>query len=255
MDPPPRSSWFFSRRIGQTFLHARTVLRRCFLFRYNTENEWPEGTLPITEGIFPPPPPPHPYPPLITPTTYPHLHHLLRSQYSQASGLLRGYLSNNHTYYIVVQNINTNTATNPADHYISLGKMVLSLAFQAVVALVLSPQSFPLSSPSSSSTTTTSRAGQADESQPRHPLLFNIFGVAMVFAFAGSFSGIFQRVHGNHGAAAILGNIGNVSAAIGFFLITSIFLPGVFAWIRWLACGFTLLCFGLEPDLLWTRRN
>ncbi|KAM1473485.1 hypothetical protein ACFX2I_029613 [Malus domestica] len=253
MYPPPRSPWFFSRRMSQTFLHARTVLCRCFLFRYNTENEWPEGTLPITEGIFPPPP--HTYPPLITPTTYPHPHHLPRPQYSQASDLMRGYRSNNHTYYIVVQNINTNTATNPTDHYISLRKMVLSLAFQAVVALVLSPQSFPLSSLSSSSTTTTNRAGLADESQPRHPLIFNIFGVAMVFAFAGSFSGIFQRVHGNHRAAAILGNIGNVSAAIGFFLITSIFLPGVFAWICWLACTFTLLCFGLELDLLRTQRN
>ncbi|TQD86065.1 hypothetical protein C1H46_028376 [Malus baccata] len=231
MDPPPRSSCLFFRRIILPFLHAWVVLRRSFLSRPNTENEWPERTLPITVRILPPPP---------------HPHFLPRPQYSQASDRLRGYRSNNHTCNILfVQIINTNTDTNPAD-YMSLGKTILSLSFQTVVALALPSQSSPSSSSSSSSTTTTNRAGQAEESQPPHSLLFHILGVVMAFAFAGSFSGIVQRVRGNHRAATILENTGYVSAVIGFFLIINIFLPGVFAWICWLACAFTLLCFGLQ---------
>ncbi|KAK6252013.1 hypothetical protein QUC31_013733 [Theobroma cacao] len=57
-----------------------------------------------------------------------------------------------------------------------------------------------------------------------------------------SFSGIFLR-SSYPKMANIIENIGSLIAAVGFFIMTSIFLPGNLYWVTWLACAFSLLAF------------
>ncbi|WRX13893.1 hypothetical protein QQP08_006380 [Theobroma cacao] len=103
---------------------------------------------------------------------------------------------------------------------VSLGKTILSLSFQIVVALALS-----------------SSMGQA-----HHVLPIDIVKISMIMAFAASFSGIFLR-SSYPKMANIIENIGSLIAAVGFFKMTSIFLPGNLYWVTWLACAFSLLAF------------
>ncbi|MBA0874909.1 hypothetical protein Goshw_023778 [Gossypium schwendimanii] len=112
----------------------------------------------------------------------------------------------------------------PRPNSLSLGKTIMSLAFQAVFALALS-----------------SSTEQADH----HHLLLPWSAASMVMAFAASFSWIF--FHTSHPRiASIIGNTASVIAALGFFIMSSIFLPGNLTWVTWLACGFSLLAFFLS---------
>lgn len=115
---------------------------------------------------------------------------------------------------------------------LSLGKTVLGLTFQAIVSLTLA-----------------SNPGQPDQDQDQpHLLALHMVGVAMVIAFAACFSSIFlTRAYPR--AASLIEKIGSVSAALGFFLMTSIFLSNIFIWICWLACVFSLLAFTLALTL------
>ncbi|XWS23035.1 hypothetical protein CRYUN_Cryun29cG0086800 [Craigia yunnanensis] len=102
---------------------------------------------------------------------------------------------------------------------VSLGKTIMSLTLQVVVALVLS-----------------SSKGQDDH----HLLSIPTVIISMVMAFAASFSGILLR--GSYPkTASIIENIGSLIAAVGFFIMTSIFLPENFTWVSWLAYAFSLL--------------
>lgn len=102
---------------------------------------------------------------------------------------------------------------------LSLGKTILSLTFQAIVSFALAFQN-----------STSSHISSA--------LL--IVGVAMAIAFAACFSGIFLR-DSYPNAANIIDKVGCVSAVIGFYLMTSTFLPNNSSWICWLAFSFSLL--------------
>ncbi|OMO72209.1 hypothetical protein COLO4_27768 [Corchorus olitorius] len=94
----------------------------------------------------------------------------------------------------------------------NLGKTIMSLTFQVVVALALSM------------------------GQSHHQLLsIQIVKVSMIMAFAASFSGIFLR-NSYPKSARIVENTGSIAAAVGFFIMTSIFLPVKFSWVAWLAC-------------------
>lgn len=104
---------------------------------------------------------------------------------------------------------------------LSLGKTILSFTFQAIVSFAL--------------------AFQNSTSSHISPAL-HIVGVAMAIAFAACFSGIFLR-HSYPSAANIIQKIGCVSAVIGFYLMTSTFLPSNSSWICWLAFSFSLLAF------------
>ncbi|PRQ40526.1 hypothetical protein RchiOBHm_Chr4g0436961 [Rosa chinensis] len=86
---------------------------------------------------------------------------------------------------------------------LSLGKTILSLTFQAIVSCAL--------------------AFQTNNSSHISPA-WHIVGVAVAIAFAACFSGIFLR-HSYPNAATIIEKTGCASAAIAFFLMTSIFLP------------------------------
>ncbi|EOY01534.1 Ileal sodium/bile acid cotransporter, putative [Theobroma cacao] len=103
---------------------------------------------------------------------------------------------------------------------VSLGKTILSLSFQIVVALALS----------------------SSMGQTHHVLPIDIVKISMIMAFAASFSGIFLR-SSYPKMANIIENIGSLIAAVGFFIMTSIFLPGNLYWVTWLACAFSLLAF------------
>ncbi|XWS34250.1 hypothetical protein CRYUN_Cryun21dG0024100 [Craigia yunnanensis] len=107
---------------------------------------------------------------------------------------------------------------------VSLGKTIMSLTFQVVVALALS-----------------SSMGQDDH----HLLPIHIVNISMIMAFAASFSGIFLR--GSYPrTASIIENIGSLIAAVGFFIMSSLFLPENFTWVTWPACAFSLLAFFLS---------
>lgn len=103
---------------------------------------------------------------------------------------------------------------------LSLGKTILSLTFQAIVSFAL--------------------AFQNSTSSHIFPAL-HIVGVAMAVAFAACLSGIFLG-HSYRNAANIIEKIGCVSAVIGFYLMTSTFLPSN-SWLCWLAFSFSLLAF------------
>ncbi|CAB4264869.1 unnamed protein product [Prunus armeniaca] len=92
---------------------------------------------------------------------------------------------------------------------LSLGKTVLGLTFQAIVGLTLA-----------------SNPGQPDQDQDQpHLLALHMVGVAMVIAFAACFSAIFlTRAYPR--AASLIEKIGSVSAALGFFLMTTGPKPG-----------------------------
>ncbi|CAB4264868.1 unnamed protein product [Prunus armeniaca] len=99
--------------------------------------------------------------------------------------------------------------TSPAPQApLSLGKTILNLSFQA--ALTLATQN-SLSS------------GQAQEQPPLLPL--KIANVSFVIAFAASFTGIFLQ-HASPRAAKIVEIIGSFVTAMGFFVMTSLFLSG-----------------------------
>lgn len=111
-----------------------------------------------------------------------------------------------------------------------LEKTVISLTFQAVIGLTI-----------------------ADK--PPNPVQLHhlhIFGMAMLFAFASSFSAILlKRAYPRTRAPRILEKMGYLFAAFGFYLITSIFLPNNFTWICWVASAFSLLAFTLALKAEW----
>lgn len=114
---------------------------------------------------------------------------------------------------------------------LSLEKTVISLTFQAVIGLTI--------------------AGQPPNLGDKLYHLY-IFGVVMLLAFASSFSAILlKRAYPTTRALRILEKMGYLFAALGFYLITSIFLPNNFTWICWVASAFSLLAFTLALKVEW----
>ncbi|XVE91700.1 hypothetical protein REPUB_Repub01dG0033300 [Reevesia pubescens] len=85
---------------------------------------------------------------------------------------------------------------------VSLAKTIMSLTFQVVVALAQS-----------------SSMGQAHN----HLFPIDIVKISMIIGFAASFSEIFLRSSYPR-IASIIENIGSLIAAVGFFILTTIFL-------------------------------
>ncbi|KAA8526687.1 hypothetical protein F0562_008110 [Nyssa sinensis] len=122
----------------------------------------------------------------------------------------------------------------PADRGVSLAKTFLGLTFQAALALmVFYYQSLsPPPSPSSSH----------DIKSFPHPLALHIVEAAMAIGFAGSLIGIFLR-NACPVPADIIEKTGSLSAALGFFVIIWMMLPGIFTCIGWFGGIGSLLAF------------
>lgn len=113
-----------------------------------------------------------------------------------------------------------------------LEKTVISLTFQAVIALTIA-----------------GKPSNLGDQQLHH---LHIFGMVMLFAFASSFSAILlKRAYARTSAPRILEKMGYLFAALGFYLITSIYLPNNFTWICWVASAFSLLAFTLALKAEW----
>ncbi|KAA0050246.1 putative Ileal sodium/bile acid cotransporter [Cucumis melo var. makuwa] len=103
----------------------------------------------------------------------------------------------------------------------NVGKTILGLTFQAVLALfITSPNSSP-------------------------PLLTHLFAAAVLISFAVSFAGIFLQ-NGFPRIALLFEKIGALIAAIGVCIVASLLIHQNFAWISWLASGFSLMAFVLS---------
>ncbi|KAK9950024.1 hypothetical protein M0R45_005530 [Rubus argutus] len=112
-----------------------------------------------------------------------------------------------------------------------LEKTVISLTFQALISLTVAGQPPNL----------------GDQLHHLH-----IFGMLMLSAFAFSFSAILlDRAYPGACAPRILEKMGYLFAALGFYLITGIFLPNYFTWICWVASAFSLVAFTLA---IWAER-
>ncbi|KAK9950045.1 hypothetical protein M0R45_005551 [Rubus argutus] len=112
-----------------------------------------------------------------------------------------------------------------------LEKTVISLTFQALISLTVAGQPPNL----------------GDQLHHLH-----IFGMVMLSAFAFSFSAILlDRAYPGACAPRILEKMGYLFAALGFYLITGIFLPNYFTWICWVASAFSLVAFTLA---IWAER-
>ncbi|KAL6349842.1 hypothetical protein AAG906_001729 [Vitis piasezkii] len=109
----------------------------------------------------------------------------------------------------------------------NLGKTIVSMTFQAGVGLVV-PLSLQNSSPAEQSHT------------PRSPL--HVVQLAMVIGFVASFMGILLR-HTCPVMASKMEKTGYLSAALGFFLMMSLFLPDKVMWIGWVASAVSLIAF------------
>lgn len=104
----------------------------------------------------------------------------------------------------------------------NLGKTILGLTFQAILALFISS---PTSSP---------------------PFLTHLFGGAVLISFAVSFAALFLQ-NSFPRIAHLFEKIGALFAAIGVCIIASFLLVHQnFAWICWLACAFSFIVFGLS---------
>ncbi|KGN49803.1 hypothetical protein Csa_004681 [Cucumis sativus] len=103
----------------------------------------------------------------------------------------------------------------------NVGTTILGLTFQAVLALFITSST---SSP---------------------PLLTHLFGAAVLISFAVSFPGVFLQ-DGFPRIALLFEKIGALIAAIGVCILASLLIHQNFAWISWLACGFSLMAFLLS---------
>lgn len=113
----------------------------------------------------------------------------------------------------------------------NLGKTILSLTFQAVLALFIS-------TPTSS----------------HHPLLIPLFGASVFISFAVSFAAIFlQSAYPR--IARLFEKIGALLAAIGVCITATLLLHFSFAWMFWLASAFSLMTFILSLRLEGWRSN
>ncbi|CAK9311433.1 unnamed protein product [Citrullus colocynthis] len=111
---------------------------------------------------------------------------------------------------------------NSSETQNNLGKTILGLTFQAVLALFIST---PSSSP---------------------PFLTHLFGAAVLISFAVSFAGLFLQ-NAFPRTALLFEKIGALIAAIGVCIIASLLLIHQnFAWISCLACGLSLMAFILS---------
>ncbi|KAL6350588.1 hypothetical protein AAG906_022298 [Vitis piasezkii] len=75
---------------------------------------------------------------------------------------------------------------------------------------------------------------------PRSPL--HVVQIAMVIGFVASFMGILLR-HTCPVMASKMEKTGYLSAALGFFLMMSLFLPDKVMWIGWVASAVSLIAF------------
>ena len=110
-----------------------------------------------------------------------------------------------------------------ADSSQKLGKIILSLSFQAVLALFIS--SPPTSPP---------------------PLLIHFFAAAVFISFAVSFAALF--LHNSFPRTAhLFEKVGALFSAFGVCFIASFLLVHQnFAWICWVACTFSIIVFALS---------
>lgn len=124
--------------------------------------------------------------------------------------------------YIKMQRPSSSPVNSPPQ----LGKIFLSLTFQAILALF-----FSLSS-----------------SSPPFPTV--LFGAVMLIGFAVSFAGVLLQ-NAFPKIALLLEKLGALFAAIGICIIASLLVHPNLAWICWLACGFFLLAFIISFKWIW----
>ncbi|KAA8526686.1 hypothetical protein F0562_008111 [Nyssa sinensis] len=124
---------------------------------------------------------------------------------------------------------------------VSLGKTFLGLTFQAALALMVFYYQ-NLSSPPPPPPPPPSPSSSHDINSLPHPLALHVVEAAMAIGFAGSLIGIFLR-NAYPVTADIIEKTGSLSAALGFFVVVCMLLPGIFTCIGWLGGVGSLLAF------------